>query len=53
MLIVTRKPGDRIVIDGRIDVVVLKVKGKHVSIGIKAPKEVPIERGEVVARAGA
>ena len=39
----TRKPGDAIVIDGRIVVKVIDVQGGRVQLGIEAPKEVKIE----------
>jgi carbon storage regulator len=43
MLLLTRKPGDAIVIDGRIVVKVLDIQGGRVQLGIEAPKEVKIE----------
>lgn len=50
MLILSRKCSESIVIDGGITVTVLKVKGKVVRLGIDAPKEVPILRGELQER---
>ena len=47
MLILTRKLGESIVIDGRIHVKVLRVDGDSVKIGIEAPMEVPVHRQEV------
>ena len=46
MLLLTRKPGDQIVIDGRIVVKVLDIQGGRVQLGIEAPKEVKITDGE-------
>jgi carbon storage regulator len=43
MLLLTRKPGDQIVIDGRIVVKVIDIQGGRVQLGIKAPKDVKIE----------
>jgi carbon storage regulator len=43
VLLLTRKPGDAIVIDGRIVVKVLDIQGGRVQLGIEAPKEVKIE----------
>ena len=43
MLLLTRKPGDQIVIDGRIVVKVIDIQGGRVQLGIEAPKEVKIE----------
>ncbi len=43
MLMLTRKPGDQIVIDGRITVKVIDIQGGRVQLGIEAPKEIKIE----------
>uniref|UniRef100_A0A7C4LS62 Translational regulator CsrA n=1 Tax=Schlesneria paludicola TaxID=360056 RepID=A0A7C4LS62_9PLAN len=48
MLVLTRKQGERIHIDGCIEVTVLSVEGHRVRIGIEAPHDVPIRRGELV-----
>lgn len=47
MLILSRKVGESIVIDGRIHVKVMRVEGEVVKIGIEAPAEVPVHRQEV------
>ena len=47
MLILTRKLGESIVIDGRITVKIVRVDGDTVRIGIAAPADVPIHREEV------
>ena len=47
MLVLSRKIGQRIVIDGRISIVVQRVAGNRVSIGIEAPDDVHILRGEL------
>ena len=47
MLILSRKPGESIVIDGRIKVTVVRVEGEVVKVGIEAPAEVPVHRQEV------
>jgi carbon storage regulator len=47
MLVLSRKKGDSIVIDGGIKVVVVEVKGSVVRIGIEAPKDVSILRAEL------
>jgi carbon storage regulator len=47
MLILSRKPGESIIIDGRITVKVIRLEGDMVKIGIEAPKEVPVHRQEV------
>lgn len=47
MLVLTRKKNDSIVIDGRITIEVLQVKGGGIRLGITAPPEVSILRGEL------
>ena len=47
MLVLTRKPGEKVVIDGGITVSVLEVDGNRVRIGIDAPRSVTILRGEL------
>jgi carbon storage regulator len=47
MLILSRKPGESIVIDGRIIVKILRLEGDMVKVGINAPAEVPVHRQEV------
>jgi carbon storage regulator len=47
MLILTRKLGESIVIDGNIHVKIMRVDGDVVKIGIEAPASVPVHRQEV------
>lgn len=47
MLVLTRKHGERIVIDGNITITVVEVRGDKVRIGIEAPKDVSVHREEV------
>jgi carbon storage regulator len=47
MLILSRKPGESIVIDGRIVVTVMRLEGEVVKLGIQAPVELPVHRQEV------
>ena len=47
MLVLSRKPGERIIIGGRIEVTVVKIVGQRVRLGFNAPDEVAIHRGEV------
>ena len=47
MLILSRKLGESIVIDGHIPVTVMRVDGEVVKLGIAAPAEVPVHRKEV------
>jgi len=47
MLVLTRKKGERIMINGTIEVVVLSIHRSNIKLGISAPPEVSIERVEV------
>jgi carbon storage regulator len=47
MLVLTRKVGDSVVIDGRIRVVVLRLDRDSLKLGIDAPSEVAVHRQEV------
>lgn len=47
MLILTRKPGETLIIGDDIKVSVLGVKGGQVRIGIEAPNDVSIHREEI------
>lgn len=50
MLILSRKPGESILIDGGIRIVVLGADAGAVRLGIEAPSSVGIVREEVVER---
>lgn len=50
MLILTRRVGESVVIDGGITFTVLSVKGNQVSLGVDAPRHVTIHREEIHAR---
>jgi len=50
MLVLSRKNGESVVIDGAIKVQVIAVRGKVVRLGIEAPKEVPVHRSEIYER---
>lgn len=47
MLILSRKPGESIVIDGKIVIRVMRLEGDVVKIGIEAPSDIPVHRQEV------
>ena len=47
MLVLSRKVGERVVIDGRVTVVVTRVVGNRVTLGIDAPSDVHVLRGEL------
>jgi carbon storage regulator len=48
MLVLTRKVGERIIIDNRIVVEVLQVKGNRIRLGIQAPADATILRQELL-----
>ncbi len=52
MLVLSRKLNESIVIDGTITVTVIEVRGNQIRLGIVAPKENTILRGELVGAAG-
>ena len=52
MLVLTRRVGEQIVIDGNIRVRVVAVKGGNVRLGISAPPSVTLDRLEVHERRG-
>jgi carbon storage regulator len=47
MLILTRRPGERVVIGDDILVTVMEVSGQTVRLGIAAPDALPIYREEI------
>ena len=53
MLVLTRKVGSSIVIDGQIKIQVVQIKGRQVRLGITAPKETKVHREEIQQRASA
>ena len=49
MLVLSRKKNESIVIDDRIVITVVEVRGDKVRLGIQAPREIPVHRSEVLA----
>lgn len=47
MLVITRKLDQSLIIDGKIEVMVIGLNRDGVRLGIKAPKEVQVHRREV------
>lgn len=47
MLVLTRKIGERIVINDNIVLTIVDIKGDNIRFGVDAPKEVKIYRGEL------
>lgn len=51
MLVITRKPGESIVISNQIKITIKKIEGKRVKLMIEAPKDVSIKREELIEKA--
>ncbi len=47
MLVLSRRPGESIMIGRDIEIVVLAVDGLQVRVGINAPREIPVLRREL------
>ncbi len=50
MLILTRRAGQALRIGDDIEVTVMAVNGSQVRIGISAPRQVAVDRGEIAER---
>lgn len=48
MLVLTRRPGQSILVGEEIEVVVVRVEGDRVVLGIEAPREVRVVRAELL-----
>jgi len=47
MLIVTRKPGEAVVINDNVEVVVVSIEGGQIRLGFNAPASIRIHRKEL------
>jgi len=47
MLVLSRKPLESVVIDDRITVTVVEIRKGRITLGIEAPRQVSIRRGEL------
>ena len=47
MLVLSRKVGEMLVIDGNITVEVVRIQGNRITLGLVAPSDVKILRGEL------
>jgi carbon storage regulator len=47
MLIITRRPGEKIMLGDDIVVHVMEIVGNSVRVGIQAPRSVPVYREEI------
>ena len=50
MLLLTRRPGEKLIINDNVTVTVLSIKGNQVRIGIEAPRDVKVHREEIYER---
>jgi len=50
MLILTRRIGEKLVINENVIVTILAAKGSQIRIGIEAPREVQVHREEIFQR---
>ena len=50
MLVLTRKPGQIIMIGDDIRVTVLRISGKQIASGIEAPTDIAVHREEIYDR---
>ena len=53
MLVLTRKPGEKIHVGSDITITVLEIKGNKIRIGIEAPDDVTVLRAELCGLVGA
>lgn len=51
MLVLGRKQNERLIIDGKIVVTVVRASNGSVRLGIEAPPEVSVQREEIFGRA--
>ena len=49
MLIITRRPGQKIMLGDDITVHVMEIVGNNVRLGVEAPKRLPVYREEIWA----
>ncbi len=50
MLVLTRKIGEQLVIDGNIVVTIVAIDGNKIRLGVQAPPAIRVDRAEVHAR---
>jgi carbon storage regulator len=47
MLVLSRKPGEKVYIGNNITITVVEIKGNRIRLGIEAPGTVPVLRAEL------
>jgi carbon storage regulator len=50
MLVLTRRPGEKVIIDNRVTITVLEIVGSKVRVGIDAPDQVRVLRAELACQ---
>jgi carbon storage regulator len=50
MLVLSRKPGEKIIIGDKITLTVVSIQGDRVRLGIEAPRDIPILREGLTPR---
>ena len=50
MLVLTRKAGESIVIGNQVRITILEIQGRQIRLGIEAPGDISVHRGEVYER---
>jgi carbon storage regulator len=50
MLVLSRRTDESIIIDQRITITILEVRGDKIRLGIDAPKDIPVLREELSAK---
>jgi carbon storage regulator len=50
MLVLTRRIGEQLVIDGNIVVTIVAIEGNKIRLGVQAPPAIRVDREEVHAR---
>ena len=48
MLVLGRKQGETIVIGDNVTVTVVKIHANRIELGVEAPREIPVLRGELL-----
>ena len=49
MLVLTRKTGTEIMVGDDIVITILGIQGDRVRVGVSAPRNIPVNRGEIYA----
>ncbi len=50
MLVLTRKIGERLIIDSNIEIAIVQIRANKVRLGVTAPRHIPVDRAEVRRR---